>query len=270
LFIDEVGKFITRQYDYFFPAAAPIMYVVFLLIIVLILMIRRPNKVDGRAELVQALEVIREQLYRPLTLNERNHLEMDMMGVFENDPDGFHRDMAKHILTLVRSDSRTSPDKQLAWWLKFSDRMEAWLIEIRLKWLLVVGMLLLSWLTLKNPIQAMLQTVIPNSLLGKFLQSHFGRQIASAESTNLYYLRISLEVLIGISLLVSIGLFLAGKKRLAANLAYFDLLASLVALDLLLFYFEQFSTVGTVLVQFLVLLGVIFYRARYLKDLRHT
>jgi hypothetical protein len=270
LFIDEVGKFITRQYDYFFPAAAPIMYVVFLLIIVLILMIRRPNKVDGRAELVQALEVIREQLYRPLTLNERNHLEMDMKGVVENDPDGFHRDMAKHILTLVRSDSRTSPDKQLAWWLKFSDRMEAWLIEIRLKWLLVVGMLLLSWLTLKNPIQAMLQTVIPNSLLGKFLQSHFGRQIASAESTNLYYLRISLEVLIGISLLVSIGLFLAGKKRLAANLAYFDLLASLVALDLLLFYFEQFSTVGTVLVQFLVLLGVIFYRARYLKDLRHT
>jgi hypothetical protein len=266
LFIDEVGKFITRQYDYFFPAAAPIMYVVFLLIIVLILMIRRPNKVDGRAELVQALEVIREQLYRPLTLNERNHLEMDMKGVVENDPDGFHRDMAKHILSLIRSDSRTSPDKQLTWWLKFSDRMEGWLTEIRLKWLLVVGMLLLSWLTLKNPIQTWLQTVIPNSLLEKFLQSHLGRQIPSAESTNLSYVRISLEVLIGISLLVSVGLFLAGKKRLAVNLAYFDLLASLVVLDLFLFYFEQFSTVGTVLVQFLVLLGVIFYRARYLKN----
>jgi len=174
--------------------------------------------------------------------------------------------MAQQILTLVRSDSRTSPDKQLAWWPKFSSRIEGWLTETRLKWLLVVGMLLLSWLTLKNPIQAWLQTVIPNSLLERFLQSHLGRQIASIESTGLSYVRISLEVLIGIGLLVSVGLFLAGKKRLAVNLAYFNLLASLVALDLLLFYFEQFSTVGTILVQFLVLFGVIFYRARYLKD----
>jgi hypothetical protein len=270
LFIDEVGKFITREYDYFFPAAAPIMYVFFLLIIVLILMIRRPNRVDGRSELVQALEVIREQLYRPLTPHERNHLEMDMNGVIENDPDGFHRDMAQQILTLVRSDSRTSPDKQPAWWLKFSRRIETWLTEIRLKWLLVVGMLLLSWLTLKNPIQAWLQTVIPNSLLEKFLQSHLGRQIASAESPDLSYVRISLELLIGIILLVSVGLFLAGRQRLAVSLAYFSLLTSLVALDMLLFYFEQFSTVGTVLVQFLVLFGVFFYQARYLKDSRAT
>jgi hypothetical protein len=269
LFIDEVGKFITREYDYFFPAAAPVMYVFFLLIIVLILMIRQPNRVDGRSELIQALEVIREQLYRPLTQHERNHLEMDMKGVIENDPDGFHRDMAQQILMLIQSDSRSSPDKQLAWWVKFSNRIEGWLTEIRLTWLLIVGMLLLSWLTLKNPIQAWLQTVIPNSLLERFLQSHLGRQIASVESPSLSYIRISLEVLIGTLLLVSIGLFLAGKKRLAIRLAYFNLLASLVALDMFLFYFEQFSTVGTVLVQFLVLFGVIFYRARYLKGPSH-
>src|SRR5512136_1717863 len=52
LFIDEVGKFITRQYDYFFPAAAPIMYVFFLLVVILVAIIRRPKTVDGRAELV--------------------------------------------------------------------------------------------------------------------------------------------------------------------------------------------------------------------------
>jgi hypothetical protein len=270
LFLDEVGKFITREYDYFFPAAAPIMYVFFLLILVLILLIRRPTQVDGRSELVQALEVIREQLYRPLNSIERNRIEKNMNTVIDSDPDNFHREMAQKILMVIQSDSRTIPDGPPAWWLKFSERITGWLTEIRLTWMLILGMLLLSWLTLKNPLQVWLQKIIPNSFIEKFFQAHLGRQIASIESPGLFNARISLELLIGITLLISIGLFLAKRKRLATTLSYFSLLASLVALDMLLFYFEQFSTVGTVLVQFLVLIGVIFYRAKFLDKINHS
>jgi hypothetical protein len=41
LFIDEVGKFITTRNDYFYPAAAPIIYSTFLLATVLFLWVRR-------------------------------------------------------------------------------------------------------------------------------------------------------------------------------------------------------------------------------------
>lgn len=41
LFIDEVGKFITTRNDYFYPAAAPIIYSTFLLSTVLFLWVRR-------------------------------------------------------------------------------------------------------------------------------------------------------------------------------------------------------------------------------------
>ncbi len=40
LFIDEVGKFITQDNDYFFPAAAPIVYAVFLLSVLVYVQVR--------------------------------------------------------------------------------------------------------------------------------------------------------------------------------------------------------------------------------------
>ncbi len=265
LFLDEVGKFITRQYDYFFPAAAPIMYVFFLLLVILLVIVRRPKVVDGRAELVQALEMVREQLYRPLEPVEREHFERDMGNVLKGDADQLHQEMARRLLELVQADSRTAPETRPPWWIKISQRLEVWLTERRLSWLVGIGMALLGLFNLKDPLQTWLENALPGSLLVGFLQAHIGRQITPAEAPTLYSLRLGLEVFIGVSLLVSTGLLAGGRRRLAFRLSYFCLLLSLVGLDLLLFYFEQFSTVGIVLFQFVVLFGVIFYRNRYLK-----
>jgi hypothetical protein len=265
LFLDEVGKFITRQYDYFFPAAAPIMYIFILLLVILFVMLRRPQTVDGRDELVQALEIVREQLYRPLEPAEREHLEDDLGRVLAVDTDLFYQDAARHLLSLIQADPRNTPETRPPWWFKLSQQLEAWLTEVRLRWLLGAGMALLGLFSLKNPLQAWLEHLLPGSALVTFLQIHFGRQITPTEAPGLFSIRLGLEVLIGVSLLVSAGLLGEGKKGLACTLGYTSLLLSLVGLDTLLFYFEQFSTIGIVLFQFVVLVGLIVYRDRYLK-----
>jgi hypothetical protein len=266
LFIDEVGKFITREYDYFFPAAAPIIYVFFLLLVIFVVMIRRPDAMDGRAELVQALETVREQLYRPLEQIERTRIELDMIFVIESDEDRLHQEMARHLLELIQSDPRKLPDKSPSWGVRIVERGKYWWSETRLSWFLGVGMILLSLITLKNPLQHGLALVAPDSALLAFLQALPGRQIALFESPVLSSSRIVLEVLIGVSLLVAAGFLVAGKKRQAINLGYFSLLLSLAVLDMLLFYFEQFSTVLTVAFQFVLLFGVIYYSQQFLKE----
>ncbi len=268
LFIDEVGKFITRQYDYFFPAAAPIMYVFFLLLVILIVMIRRPEAVNGRAELVQALEIVREQLYRPLEDNERAHVENEMVQVLQNDPDKLHQDLAQHLLDILHGDPRIVPAHSPGRALRIAKEVEGWFIEPRLVWILGVGMLVLAVIMLKNPFQAWLEQISPGSALLAFLQAHAGRQLAPSDSPLLFNIRLGLEIIVGLLLFVAFGLLAAGRKRLALSLTYFSLLVSLAVLDMLLFYFEQFSTVLTVGFQFLLLFGVIYYRRRFIPGRR--
>ena len=70
LFIDEVGKFITKDYNYHYPAAAPIVYIFFLLTLLVYLRLRRPPRHSDYAQLIQSLEVIADDLNRPLPAGE--------------------------------------------------------------------------------------------------------------------------------------------------------------------------------------------------------
>ena len=71
LFIDEVGKFITQTNDYFYPPAAPLVYAVFLLLVLLLLFVRRADEdKDPRGEMYRALTDMRELIDNDLDARE--------------------------------------------------------------------------------------------------------------------------------------------------------------------------------------------------------
>jgi hypothetical protein len=69
---------------------------------------------------------------------------------------------------------------------------------------------------------------------------------------------------VGLLILAGAIILLLGIDRSGTTPAFVGLLLSLVVVNLLTFYLEQFSTIIAATVQFLLLISVIRYRQRFL------
>ena len=263
LFIDEVGKFITQQNDYFFPIAAAIIYAFFLLTLLLFINIRSKARLSGRDELIQSLEAVGESLQAPLPPGEVARLKAHLEIAANTQSSPQHAELAQALLKFVEADVPDSPGlvfEPQSLPGKFLRKMAHILTNEKLRPYLMGGLLFIGLLTLKNPIGVLLAPWLPPGMT-TFLQNlYIGRQIDVVTDPFWYSLRLVLEVTVGLALLTAAGLFLVKKNRQGARVGYIALLVSLTTVNLLLFYFEQFSTIITTSLQFLLLLGIIQYR----------
>ena len=79
----------------------------------------------------------------------------------------------------------------------------------------------------------------------------------------------ALEGVVGLMLISAAIILAIGKDRIGIRLAYYSLLVALTLTNLLVFYFEQFSTIITATIQFVLLLLVLRYRRRHFGLVKH-
>jgi hypothetical protein len=266
LFIDEVGKFITQTNDYFYPAAAPIVYAFFLLTVLIYLQIRKPSKYDARAELYRTLSGMTELLDRHLEPSERESLEQSLALVLETAEDENQTQLAQHLLTYLRSetldlvpDEASNLERYYNALLRWEMR---WLTPFRYRAILVGGLAAVGANTFINLTRLLVAARTPGGLDVIFQQLLVAGQVSSTTGMLGFVSRVALEGSVGLILILAAIFILVGWESWGLNLGVMGLLLSLAGVNLLVFYFEQFSTIFTALIQLVLLLIIFRHRHR--------
>jgi hypothetical protein len=270
LFIDEVGKFITQNNNYFFPFAAPIIYAFFLLTVLIYLQVRRPSRFDSRSELYHALDQVMELIENDLDAAEHAELEAGLKQVIAEPQYTEHARLAEALLAVLNSDTLHFSDAQPNLWQRLMKQVakfeQRYLNERRYRLLLVIGLAFAGVGAIIELLFFSLALVSPEALEELIRLLFFDNNMLDDPTSILWFLVLTfLSGVVGLMLLIGGGLMFIGKTRLGSEISYLGLLIALTTVNLLLFYFSQFAAVSTTLWEFVLLVGLLRYRKVYLN-----
>jgi hypothetical protein len=195
LFIDEVGKFMTQSNDYFFPAAAPIIYGFLLIMVLLYIQVAR-----------------------------------------RSEP----------------TESTKSP---------VEDIRLGFVTQRRLKAVLVAGLFIFG---VGGCVRLVYYYSDGADLLETLLYSRIsGLPNVSSDAVFLAAVQLWLEGLVGVLLFLGSILLVLGKESIGIGIGSMGLVISLVGVNLINFYIDQFGTIAKALIQYLLLHILYHYQRQF-------
>ena len=109
LFVDEIGKFITQANDYFFPLAAPLIYITVLLVVMLYLFIRREDAYEVRSDMYIALDNMKPLLDQHISQEQFDDLRIQLHRLAHQTERSEIARMAQGLLDALPAESESLP-----------------------------------------------------------------------------------------------------------------------------------------------------------------
>jgi hypothetical protein len=254
LFIDEVGKFVTASYDYFYAPAAPIIYAFFLICVLVYLQVSKPRQRHPRSELYATLELLEEILDHDLDKKEQQEIKNRLAYVIAEEQNPDMARLADSLYAYFDDNELTLTPAHPGWLQRLSGRVQAfedrYIDRLRMKRLLVAGILILGTGSIIVPA---VSTII-------YLAS-----ISRGETMETIWFLIFQVILLGtgITLIAAAVRIWKGSEESGLRTSYITLLVYLTIINIFLFYFYQFAIILAALYQFALLLGVLHYQRSY-------
>ncbi len=268
LFIDEVGKFITRNNDYFYPAAAPLVYALFLITVIVYMQARRPRYQDARTEMYNVIDELEEVLDHDLSADERGEIITHLHHVEQETKDENLARLGKSLERFIESDKLIIvphvPDlleRFQDWSVSLANRV---IDPIRLRIFILVGLFSLGFWTAYTPIRMITASFFPGKLEQFITDLVIAGNLRGQVSLRSFEISTGLEITVALILLTSASQLLLGHERRGIAFAYLGLLILLTVVNLFVFYFDQFSTIINAVIEFVFFLAVSYYRRHFL------
>ena len=267
LFIDEVGKFITINNDYFYPPAAPIIYALFLLTVLVYLRVRRPPAWDARQELYNVLDGITEILDQDLQAQEQTDLQNRLKLITERASEKELVNLATALSDYLRSEKiQLAPvrlsniDKVRA----FARRTETrYFNRARIRLALILAFAIFGSISMGDVITRMLPHGQPLTLETILAMNVLRGEVRSMAGAHWFLVHLAMQAIVSILALFASGLIVSGKEKRGMEIGMICMVLSLTMVNLLSFFVDQFSAAQMALIQLAILLTLIYYRQRY-------
>jgi hypothetical protein len=269
LFIDEVGKFITKSNDYFYPAAAPIIYGVFLLTVLLYFEIRRRRNNSPRARFYAVLDQLPVVIDQNITPEELDSLTGDLQQIAGQSSNPTLAHLSTAMLDFLNAENLAVVQQEPGWWARLWGKSRSlwkqYFTRGRHRLLLALGLALPELISLVELALLLLIVLFPAQISQLWAQIIFSSgELDSLNDLTWFAVRFWLDGITGLLAIVGAVLLLVGKERQGVSLGVMALVLSLTVNNLLTFYQDQFQALTYTLVQGLVLLLAVTYRRWYL------
>lgn len=269
LFIDEVGKFITQTNNYFYPPAAPIVYAFFLISVLIYIRSRSPRKHDIRQELYSALESLEEVLDHDLSPIEQQKLVSRLNSIAEDASQADLQRLAFALRDFAVNDAIYLAPERLGWIDRWLIRLQAFeekhLSRTFYRVFLAVSLFGASIWSLYYPVLMTIYLGEPSLFraqaeINRLIQDQL---VLDQFGLNWFEARLALQGLVGLILLSAVLFIIVRQEKRGLQLGYMGLLLSLTTVNLLVFYFDQFSSLAVAFFQAALFLLLLHYRRKY-------
>lgn len=267
LFIDELGKFLTQTNDYFYPPAAPIIYTLFLITVLVYIHIRRPRETSAREDLYQVLHGLTELLDHDLDATEHAAIRKRLEHILATSDNPQLTGLAVALQEFITSETVVMvPENNSRLDIKirrFIKEIEKILTRERLRFILLLG---LGGVGVYSVIKLVTLGVLISAIFkgADFMPLVDPADFEIANEPLWFAIRLAIQGLVGfLSMLAALLLFLK-RDQTAIKVAILGLTISLAVVDVLIFYLDQFSASIGAILEFILLLAVIEYRKRFL------
>ncbi len=241
LFVDEIGKFLTRDNDYWFRPAIIFIYVSFILMFILYKYLNRYKDRSTENKLFGLIDSLEEIVNDDLEINERKLFIKKADEIMEVIKEGDIRTITQTIKGVLTK--RKPIGDRLSWRTIVESSFVKSLDHLLTKKFVQVGLWVYAAYWAVNKMIDTVMIVGSGDRLAQLTQIFVGYEISYNADVYMIWLKIIFDTLAAVCFAMGAGLFWTKKRNMGLRYFRVGFLVSIFLSSIFKFYFEQFSGV---------------------------